>query len=159
MISTASVIRILAFCFAFFVGVAVHSQLQSNMELTRIEPTKSVDRNDFGFGSSGPNDGVVNTDRIPGPLRPGTDDLRIISKPRPGYTNEAREANVQGTVVVRVTFLASGNIGDVSVTKELSDGLTEQAISAAKRIRFQPAMRDGVPITVTKQVEYTFTIY
>jgi len=41
----------------------------------------------------------------------------------------------------------------------LSGGLTEQAISAARNIRFEPAKRNGVPYTVVKQVEYNFTLY
>jgi TonB family protein len=85
--------------------------------------------------------------------------LIILSKPRPGYTDRARQANVQGTVVLRVTFLKSGGIGDISVEKELKGGLTEQATGAAKRIMFLPARQGGVSITVVKQIEYTFSIY
>jgi len=55
--------------------------------------------------------------------------------------------------------LFSGQIGSVEATKELPDGLTEQAILAAKRIKFSPARQNGRPITVTKQVEYSFSIY
>jgi TonB family protein len=66
---------------------------------------------------------------------------------------------VQGTVALRVVFTASGQIGSVSPVKGLSDGLTEQAIAAAKEIKFEPAKKNGVPQTVTKQVQYSFTIY
>jgi TonB family protein len=85
--------------------------------------------------------------------------LRILSKPRPGYTHDAREGNVEGTVLLRVTFLASGQIGAVQTIKGLPDGLTEEAVAAARRITFEPAKRDGVPMSVTKNVEYSFSIY
>jgi TonB family protein len=62
-------------------------------------------------------------------------------------------------VRLRVTFLASGQIGSVSPVSGLSYGLTEQAIAAAKQIRFEPAKVNGVPQTVTKQIEYSFSIY
>ena len=88
-----------------------------------------------------------------------TQNLAITSKPRPGYTDAARQANIQGTVILRVTFLGSGQIGSISAVKGLPNGLTEQAIAAARRIAFQPKLVDGQPQSVTKQIEYTFSIY
>ena len=88
-----------------------------------------------------------------------TQGIKIISKPRPGYTDAARTNNIQGTVILRVTFLASGQIGSISPIKGLPNGLTEQAIAAARRIAFEPAKRDGQGQTVTKQIEYSFSIY
>ena len=84
--------------------------------------------------------------------------LRITSKPRPDYTESARTENVEGSVILRVTFLASGKIGAVTPTKTLPNGLTEQAIEAAKEIQFEPAKADGRFISVSKQVEYSFLI-
>lgn len=88
-----------------------------------------------------------------------TQPLKILSKPRPGYTDAARQNNVQGTVILRVTFLPSGQIGSISAVKGLPYGLTEQAIAAARQMRFEPAKRDGIGQAVTRQVEYTFSIY
>lgn len=85
--------------------------------------------------------------------------LMIVAKPRPSYTDSSRQVNIQGTVILRTTFLANGSIGAVSVVKSLPYGLTEHAIAAARRIVFLPAQPDGVNFAVTKQVEYTFSIY
>jgi len=85
--------------------------------------------------------------------------LKIISKPKATFTNEARQANFTGTVMLRVTFNANGSIGGVSALKGAPYGLTEQAIAAAHNIRFEPAKVNGVPVTVTKSVEYSFTLY
>jgi len=95
----------------------------------------------------------------PPPLKKVTTSIVITSKPRPNYTDEARTNNVQGTVRLRVTFLASGQIGSISPVTTLPHGLTEQAIAAARNIRFEPQKVNGVAQTVTKQVEYTFSIY
>ncbi len=84
---------------------------------------------------------------------------RIILKPRSNYTDAARKNQVQGKVVLRVTFQANGAIGDVSVIAGLKFGLTEEAIKAARRIVFIPPQRDGARYSITKPVEYTFTIY
>lgn len=86
-------------------------------------------------------------------------ELNILSKPRANYTSEAEENFVEGKVLLRVVFLANGKVGNITPIKELSLGLTEQAIAAAKKIKFEPAKRSGAPYTVVKQVEYNFTIY
>lgn len=85
--------------------------------------------------------------------------VNITSKPRANYTDAARQNQVQGTVTLRVTFNANGSIGSISAISGLPNGLTEQAIAAARQIRFEPAMKNGVPVSVTKQVQYSFTIY
>ncbi len=85
--------------------------------------------------------------------------LQILSKPSPQYTNEARQNATEGVVRLRVVFTASGQIGSVIPANDLPNGLTEQAIAAARQIKFVPATRDGQPITVTKIIEYNFSIY
>jgi periplasmic protein TonB len=85
--------------------------------------------------------------------------LKIISKPRPSYTDAARQNQVTGVVRLKVTFLASGQIGSISPVSGLSYGLTEQAIAAARQIRFEPQKVNGVPQTVSKTIEYSFSIY
>lgn len=114
-----------------------------------------------GIGSGNGSGTGAGGDGPPPPSRPAgvTQGLKIISKPRPGYTDSARQNNVQGTVILRVTFLASGQVGSISAVKGLPNGLTEQAIAAARRISFEPAKTNGVGQAVTKQIEYTFSIY
>lgn len=113
------------------------------------------DGNGNGRGSGSGDDGD------PPPPKPVgvTQGLKIVSKPRPGYTDAARTNNIQGTVILRVTFLGSGQIGSISPVKGLPNGLTEQAIAAARRISFEPAKTNGQGQTVTKQIEYSFSIY
>ena len=113
-----------------------------------------------GPGNGGIGPGGDSTGGGPPPPRPRiTTNLNITSKPHASYTDSARQANIQGTVILRVTFLGNGQIGGVSAVKGLPNGLTEQAIAAARRISFEPKKVDGVGIAVTKQIEYTFTIY
>ncbi|MFL6374273.1 MAG: energy transducer TonB [Pyrinomonadaceae bacterium] len=79
-------------------------------------------------------------------------------KPKPQYTSEARAANTEGTVILRVTFLANGKVGNISSVKGLPNGLTDAAIDAAKQIRFKSGTVNGVLTTVTKSVEYIFSL-
>ena len=94
----------------------------------------------------------------PKPVGP-TKGLNITSKPRPGYTDSARTAQIQGTVTLKVTFLANGQIGGISTVSGLPNGLTEQAIAAARAIKFEPAMKNGQPQIVSKTISYSFSIY
>jgi TonB family protein len=88
-----------------------------------------------------------------------TSDLQILSKPQPRMTVLARKNNTQGVVILRITFMANGQIGNISPVKKLPHGLTRSAAEAAGKIRFKPAMKNGVPYNVTKEVAYRFTIY
>lgn len=85
--------------------------------------------------------------------------IKILSKPQARYTDAGRQNNVQGTVTLKVTFTASGAIGSITAVSGLPYGLTEQAIAAARQIKFEPAKRNGVPYSLTKTVSYSFTIY
>lgn len=85
--------------------------------------------------------------------------VQLLAKPKPSYTDSARQNNVQGTVRLRVVFSADGSVGNVSPIQGLSHGLTEQAIAAARRINFVPARKDGRPVSVAVTVEYNFSVY
>lgn len=84
---------------------------------------------------------------------------RIASQPKPPYTEEARKNQITGVVVLRVILKFDGTIGNISVASGLPYGLTEQAIAAARNIKFTPAKKDGVPVSVAAQVEYVFNLY
>src|SRR5688500_12045151 len=72
--------------------------------------------------------------------------LSTLHKPAPGYTDEARANQLQGKVILSVTFLANGSIGQILVEKPLEHGLTKKAIAAARRIVFLPATEEGSPV-------------
>lgn len=84
---------------------------------------------------------------------------RVLSKPEPSYTETARKHEVTGTVVLRCVFGSDGLVKHLLVIKELPFGLTEQALKAARRIKFVPAMKDGVPVSMYIQLEYNFNLY
>jgi TonB family protein len=88
-----------------------------------------------------------------GNLRP-----RILSQVKPKYTEEGRANKIQGKVVLSVEFRADGTIGSVTVLRSLGYGLDENAIAAARQIRFSPATSNGTPKTVTSRVEFSFTL-
>ena len=84
---------------------------------------------------------------------------RVISKPEPQYTEQARRDQVTGTVVLRVVFSSSGQVTNIQAVQKLGGGLTEKAIAAARQIRFLPAMRNGQAVSMYMQLEYNFNLY
>lgn len=85
--------------------------------------------------------------------------FRIISKPRAEYTDKARASGVSGVIRVAVGFAADGNVKHILLIKPLGFGLDEQAVKAARAIKFEPASKDGKPISTVKFIEYSFAIY
>ena len=84
---------------------------------------------------------------------------RILSRPEPQYTEEARKNQVSGTVVLRAVFSSSGQVTGIRAVSGLPNGLTERAIAAARQIRFTPAMKDGHAVSQYIQIEYNFNLY
>ena len=84
---------------------------------------------------------------------------RLLLKPEPQYTEEARRNQITGTVVLRVVFASSGEVVQIRALRQLPFGLTERAIAAARQIKFAPAMKSGHPVSVHMQLEYNFNLY
>ncbi|MFN2454180.1 MAG: energy transducer TonB [Pyrinomonadaceae bacterium] len=85
--------------------------------------------------------------------------VMIRFKPEPRYTEAARRNNTSGTVRLRATFGADGKVSDIETVSALPDGLTEEAVRAAKRIQFTPATFYGEPVSLTKTIEFNFNVY
>jgi len=152
--------RIISFALALALGLLVVTVLQKKISPT-VKPVNIVNE---GSGRSGADFGPDDPRNFQGGTLKGSNPastmpVQILSKPRAIYTDAARLNFTEGKVLLRVTFSANGQIGAISVIDGLPDGLTEQAIAAARGLKFEPARRDGVPYSVTKPVEYTFTIY
>ena len=96
---------------------------------------------------------VVQRDRA----RPSTG-VKILAKPRPKYTAEARRLQIEGEVRLEVLFAASGDIEISKVAQGLGHGLDENAIEAAKNIRFEPAQRNGEPVDLVATVYIRFQL-
>ena len=91
-------------------------------------------------------------------VQPASTNIELISKPPVRYTAEARQLKVQGDVILRVTFLANGQVSVQSVLRGLGHGLDEEAQRVAQQIRFRPATRDGHPVDMTTNITITFQL-
>jgi tetratricopeptide (TPR) repeat protein len=95
------------------------------------------------------------------PIIPMTNSIRprILYRENARYTEEARHAKVSGTVELQVIFRSDGVLVIQSVTGYLPYGLTMKAVEAASRIKFNPAIKDGAPVSVIGPLTFTFNIY
>ncbi len=82
-----------------------------------------------------------------------------IYKPTPAYSEEARKAKYQGTVVLWIVVQADGSVTDVRVVKPLGLGLDEKAVESVKTWKFKPAQKNGVPVPVLMSVEVSFRLF
>jgi TonB family protein len=89
---------------------------------------------------------------------PHATSLEVLSKPQPEYTSEARQLRVQGDVILRVTFTASGQVVVQGVVHGLGHGLDEEARRVAQQIRFRPATRNGQAVDMTTNITITFQL-
>ncbi|HWF92876.1 MAG TPA: energy transducer TonB [Terriglobales bacterium] len=85
-----------------------------------------------------------------------TTPVEITFKPKPVYTSEARQLRLEGEVLLEVMFGARGDLKVNRVVRGLGHGLDEAAVDAANKMRFKPAMRDGVAVDSTAVVHVSF---
>jgi TonB family protein len=81
---------------------------------------------------------------------------RILKRVEPQYTMAASGAGVSGVVVIRAIIAPDGRLRNIRVIRGLPNGLTEEAIKAARETTFQPAIKDGRLVSQHIQIEYNF---
>lgn len=88
---------------------------------------------------------------------PVTSDARLFDLPQPAFWRDRQNYRVRGcNTLVRVELDQSGTVSDVNSVPGYGDTCTylDDILGAAKRIRFRPALRDGVPVSQRISVLY-----
>jgi TonB family protein len=106
----------------------------------------------IGAGSGGGTGG--------GPYRPGSGITppRLLREVKPDYTEDARQRNVEGEVVMEIVVRQDGSVGDIKIIDGLGYGLNERAMAAVRQWRFSPAQRRGAPVDVLVEVAVEFRL-
>ncbi|HZQ20642.1 MAG TPA: TonB family protein [Terriglobales bacterium] len=84
---------------------------------------------------------------------------KAIYAPDPEYSEEARKAKYQGTVVLSLVVGADGMPRDIKVARSLGLGLDQKAIEAVKTWKFEPGTKDGKPVATYASIEVQFRLY
>ncbi len=82
----------------------------------------------------------------------------LLYKKEPEYSEEARKAKYQGTVLLYIEVDPSGRATNIRVARSLGLGLDEKAIEAVKQWKFKPGYKDGRPVTVAATIEVNFRL-
>lgn len=84
---------------------------------------------------------------------------KVTYSPDPEFSDAARAAKLQGIVVLSAVIGADGAQRDVWVVKKLGMGLDQKAIETVRRWKFDPATKDGKPVTSIINIEINFRSY
>jgi TonB family protein len=82
----------------------------------------------------------------------------VVFKVEPEYSEEARKAKFQGSVLLSIIVDPSGKPRDVRVIRTCGLGLDEKAVEAVMKWRFRPGLKDGKPVPVAATVEVNFRL-
>lgn len=140
--------RVLPFLLTLMVGVMLGSLI------SRVQPGPNIGNN--VWAGRGHKCGAYRYGAYRYQNWNNTTPLEITFKPKPLYTEEARREGVTGVVELRMLFGKDGTVSDIEPIRGLPDGLTDEAISAARGIRFIPARTGGEPVDTTQVVEFSF---
>jgi len=80
------------------------------------------------------------------------------TKAEPHYTELARQARLQGVVVLQATIDERGNVVDIQILKRLRFGLDEEAVKAVSQWKFTPALLNGRPVKVFFNLTVQFEV-
>lgn len=109
--------------------------------------------NGVGMGSGGGYGGGVMS------VGGGVSAPQLIHSVDPEFTNEARQANLQGVVSIQLIVDSQGNPQDIHVVRHLGMGLDQKAEEAVRQYKFRPAMYQGHPVAVQMVIKVNFHLY
>lgn len=127
--------------------------------------------NMFADPKAGGDPGKKTAERPPAPQGRGTNPLaqgeglvepKVLTPERdrePPYTEEAKEREIEGELLLRVTVDEAGRVAEVKVIKGLGYGLDEAAVKHVKaKFRFEPARLNGTPISRQITIPITYEL-
>ncbi|WP_058186248.1 energy transducer TonB [Terracidiphilus gabretensis] len=126
-----------------------HSQPEQHLKALKGVPEKAV----FALGSIA----QVRHD----PAGPGLKDPKLkmpvaIFTVDPSYTQQAKDKNIDSTIMLEITVSAEGLPGDIKIARPVGYGMDEQSIEAVLRYRFKPATYDGMPVPAIMKIAIFF---
>jgi TonB family protein len=127
-------------------GVDGYVVTNSDVDLFVRAPAGTPTRESGAWGTS-----------LQGGTQPYDQEPVPITAAQPLYPPTARKARITGTVVLRVLVGKDGRVQDVMVVQGVA-GLTESAEDAVKQWIFQPALKDGLPVTSWFEVPMDFRL-
>ncbi|HUB81028.1 MAG TPA: energy transducer TonB [Bryobacteraceae bacterium] len=116
-----------------------------------------------GEAAAGNRAGRIQLEKMPPPsvsfnLGFGVSAPALLTQVQPEYTEEARKAKLQGTVVLYARIDPKGRAADIKVIRSLGMGLDEKAMDAVQRWKFKPGFKGGQAVAVEAAIEVNFRL-
>jgi protein TonB len=87
----------------------------------------------------------------------GVQASKLISQPKPNYPPIAKQARVQGQVVLQAVISKTGTIENLKVVSG-HPMLTQAALDAVRNWRYQPTVLNGEPVEVETTINVNFSL-
>jgi TonB family protein len=84
---------------------------------------------------------------------------KLLSTFEPASNEFAQANGVAGMALYHVVIGPDGQPGEIAVARPIGFGLDENAVEAIHNAKFQPAVKDGKPVTVLLDLVVQFRIY
>ena len=146
--------RLITFCISFYLGLFAIYLNQNNLEDKKNSET-IVDSVFFVNVVSAKE---ISEIKFKNDFKEKNKPFYLTFKPKATYTDLGKQNQIEGEVIIKVEFLANGKVGKMKPIKFLPFGLTEQALVVAREIQFQPLTKNGIAMTVTKEIHYSFSL-
>jgi TonB family protein len=102
---------------------------------------------------------------VPQPTNPQTlrvggavEQSKLTTKVNPVYPPTAKQAGVQGQVILEAVISKTGVPIDVRVISSPSDDLTQSSLEAVRQWRYEPTLLNGNPVEIVTQIDVNYTI-
>jgi TonB family protein len=126
-------------------------EVESDLELTDgIEVPFDIPPGPPAVGPYGPGEVMQVAGNVLAPEK--------IYAPTPTYSEEAREARIQGVVILQAIIDEEGTVAELKVIKGLPFQLTENTLETVKNWRFRPATLEGQPVPVYYNLTVSFSL-
>ena len=85
---------------------------------------------------------------------------QVLQQSTPPYTQKAREARIEGIVLIGAVILKNGSVDQIKVIRGLGYGLDENAVNTiSKEWKFKPGTLNDKPVDVSIVIEVSFRLY
>lgn len=145
-----------------FVDAAAHAVRQSRFDAPRAAPAVFTTITQFSR-----DDSLAATRTVPMVQRvsaegavkigPGISTPRKVKDVKPVYPAAARDAGIQGVVIMEVRIEADGRVGSAGILRSIP-ALDQAALDAVRQWEFEPGLLNGVPTPVIMAVTVQFSI-
>lgn len=131
---------------------SIHSITVETIKDSPVSEFSSSEISSSGSMHSGGKEGIMQARETKGNMIVDTEfgsvnGPRFIQRENPAYPQIARRLGKEGRVVLRLTINEHGEVVNIEVIESAPYGFTESAVTAVKKSRFAPAMKDGRPVT------------